>query len=412
MITRIVTFLILLSFNLSSYPQPLSTEKKEILTSINSNLIDIENSNPDYAFKENTKLKNLFQDVKIYGFGEATHGTKEFQDLKAKFFRYLVLNCNVKIFAIEANFGDCLAINSYIREGKGNAKESLRGIGYWIWQTDEILSLVEWMKAYNTAKTEENKLSFMGIDVMNCQNSATILHNYLDNNNSTANQKVLTVLSNYTSIVNSKKIRKKDFIEHYQILKSLELELKSLKDPFLWQLNNSVLQYILMRIDFTQTLRDKLMSENINWLIENNIGNVFISAHNIHVSKKNVSFNPLGYYLKNKYSEKYYSVGFDFGSGNFNAFDVENNLVKKYSVDQPLKGSSTQVFYKASSDIFLLDFCKSTLSPTLSEFVKSKSFRRGVGSTFSLKMVETEKLAETFDAILFVKKSNETSLLK
>ena len=65
--TRIVTFLILLSFNLSSYPQPLSTEKKEILTSINSNLIDIENSNPDYAFKENTKLKNLFQDVKIYG---------------------------------------------------------------------------------------------------------------------------------------------------------------------------------------------------------------------------------------------------------------------------------------------------------------------------------------------------------
>jgi erythromycin esterase len=388
------------------------SQNKELIVSINSSLIDIDNSNPEYPFKDLFNLQDIFQNVKIFGFGEATHGTKEFQDLKDKFFRYLVLNCNVKTFAIEANYSDCLSINSYIRQGgTGNPKDLLGKIGYWIWNTNEILSLIEWMKLYNSTQITENQLSFIGIDVLNCENAAIILYKYLQSNSSPDNQKYLTILNNYMSENNLKNLRKKEFEENYLILKSLELELKSLKNPYLLQLNNSILQYILMKINYTQTLRDELMFENVNWLVENSNNNIFICAHNFHIKKSNISFASLGYHLKNKYSEKYYSVGFDFGSGNFNAWDIENKKIKKYSIDEPLKKTSTEVFNNASSDIYFLDFNKRSSSPILNEFIMSKVFYRDIGSTYSPKMVQKEILKKAFDGIIFVKKSSESSLL-
>lgn len=403
--------ILVLIISITSF-KSVQSQNKELITSINSSLIDIDNSNPEYPFKEPFKLKDIFQNVKIFGFGEATHGTKEFQDLKDKFFRYLVLNCNVKTLAIEANYSDCLAINSYIKDGvKLNPKDLLNKIGYWIWNTNETLSLIEWMKLYNSTQNKENQLTFIGIDVLNCQNTTDILYKYLQSNSSPNNQKYLTVLNNYVSKSNLTKLRKKDFEEHYLTLKSLELELKHLKDPYLWQLNNSILQYISMKINYTQSHRDELMFENVNWLAENSNNNIFICAHNSHIKKNNTSFTSLGHRLKNKYSEKYYSAGFDFGFGSFNAWDIENNKIKKYSIHEPLKKTSTETFNNASSDIYFLDFHKSNLSPILNEFVMSKVFYRDIGSTFSPKMVQKEKLKEAFDGIIFIKKSSESSLL-
>lgn len=327
--------LLLIFFITSS--KSVKSQNKELIVSINSSLIDIDNSNPEYPFKVLPQLQNVFQNVKIFGFGDATHGTKEFQDLKDKFFRCLVFNCNVKTFAIEANYGDCLDINSYIKGEGGNPKEVLSRIGYWIWNTNEILSLIEWMKVYNSTQIKENQLSFIGIDVMNCEKASNILYKYLQSDSLPDNQKYLTILKNYILQNNLKNFRKKEFEEHYLELKSLALELKHLKDPYLWQLNNSILQYILMKINYTQSLRDELMFENVNRLVENSGSNIFICAHNSHIKKSNVSFTSLGYHLKNKYSEKYYSVGFDFGSGSFNAWDLESNKIKKYSIDEPLK---------------------------------------------------------------------------
>lgn len=401
--------LVLIIFITSS--KSVKSQNKELIASINSNLIDIDNSNPAYPFKESSKLQDIFQNAKIFGFGEATHGTKEFQDLKDKFFRYLVLNSNVKTFAIEANYGDCLGIDSYIKGGEGDPKNLLRKIGYWIWNTNEIVSLIEWMKQYNSTQNKENQLSFIGIDVLNCQNASNILYKYVQNSSLPDNQKYLTVLNNYISNHNLKNLRKKELEEHYLVLKSLELELKKLNDPNLWQLNNSILQYISMQINYTQNLRDELMFENINWLVENNNSNIFICAHNSHIKKSNISFTPLGYHLKNKYSEKYYSAGFDFGSGSFNAWDIENNKIKKYVIDEPLKKTSTEVFNNVSSDLYFLDFNKSDASPILNEFVMSKVLYRDIGSTYSPKMVQKEKLKEAFDGIIFVKKSNESSML-
>lgn len=52
--------------------------------------------------------------VKIVGLGEATHGNKEFQQLKRDVFEALVNHNNCRIFALEGDFGGCAKVNDYI----------------------------------------------------------------------------------------------------------------------------------------------------------------------------------------------------------------------------------------------------------------------------------------------------------
>ena len=76
-------FLLGITFFLSTY---INAQKDETIKWINSNLIKIEDANPDTKpsiFSDNIPKK--FQDAKIFGFGETTHHGKEFFDLKAKF---------------------------------------------------------------------------------------------------------------------------------------------------------------------------------------------------------------------------------------------------------------------------------------------------------------------------------------
>ena len=93
----------------------------ETIDWITNNSIKIEDSNPDSElkiFKENTPAK--FVNAKIYGFGEASHNTKEFFDLKAKFFKYLVKTQGVRSFIMEESYQGSSGINEWISGGKGD----------------------------------------------------------------------------------------------------------------------------------------------------------------------------------------------------------------------------------------------------------------------------------------------------
>ena len=62
----------------------------------------------------------------IIALGEATHGNKEFQQLRLDVFQALVEKYGVHAFALEGDFGGCEAINRYIHGADGNAAHELR----------------------------------------------------------------------------------------------------------------------------------------------------------------------------------------------------------------------------------------------------------------------------------------------
>lgn len=95
-------------FNAKEKPVQLSKADLEKLKS-KIHPIDIENAkNSSLQFDF---LNDKLNHVDVIGLGEATHGTKEFFELKNRMFNYLVEKQNVKLFGIEANFAACYDIN-------------------------------------------------------------------------------------------------------------------------------------------------------------------------------------------------------------------------------------------------------------------------------------------------------------
>ena len=103
--------------------------------------------------------------VQIVALGEATHGNKEFQQLRLEVFQVLVEKYGVQAFALEADFGSCEAVNRYIHGDEGTAAEVLSATGFAIYRTDEMKNLVEWMREYNASAAEGEDLQFYGFDM-------------------------------------------------------------------------------------------------------------------------------------------------------------------------------------------------------------------------------------------------------
>lgn len=105
------------------------------------------------------------EQAKIVALGEATHGNKEFQQLKLDVFKIMVEDYGVRAFSLEGDYGGCEAVNRYIHGGDGTVKNAVLAIGFAIYQTEEMENLISWMREYNKSVAQGNDIRFYGFDM-------------------------------------------------------------------------------------------------------------------------------------------------------------------------------------------------------------------------------------------------------
>jgi erythromycin esterase len=260
-------------------------------------------------------------DVEIVGVGEATHGNKEFQEIKLEMFKKLVKENGFTAFAIEADYGDCLAANEYIQSGEGDAREIVNNMMFTLYHTEEMADTLEWMRDYNMAVNENQKLRFYGFDMQNPEVTVPYLLDYLKKNNIDVETTELEKLTDYEVVAKGEKVKKE--------LADIRTELNKRSKEYLdydlesaFHMTTTISQYMdYEKPDQIEMLdyRDKCMAENVTWILdmEKQIGGgkVMLGAHDGHIGKKaqlGYQKTSMGGELKEKYGDKYYSLGTDF----------------------------------------------------------------------------------------------------
>ncbi len=120
---------------------------------------------PSAPLDDLKQLDPILSSPRIIALGESTHGTREFFQLKHRVFRHLVENHGVRLFGIEASYAACLPINEYVLSGAGDSREAVKGQGFWTWNTEEVLALVEWMRDWNRNRLANTEpVQFYGFD--------------------------------------------------------------------------------------------------------------------------------------------------------------------------------------------------------------------------------------------------------
>jgi len=129
-------------------------------------------------------LLDLVGDARFVLLGEATHGTHEFYEERARITRRLIEEKGFHAVAVEADWPDAYRVNRYVRgQGEdGNAKEALSGFQRfpnWMWRNTDVERFVEWLHKHN-AKSGAAKVGFYGLDLYSMFTSINEVLGYLD----------------------------------------------------------------------------------------------------------------------------------------------------------------------------------------------------------------------------------------
>lgn len=424
---KVISTLIFFS-TLISYSQ-----NKETIEWINNNSILIEDASPDSEltdFEQNTPLK--FGDAKIYGFGEASHNTKEFFTIKSKFFKHLVKNEGIRVFIMEDSYQAEAGINEWISGGKGDIKTIAENFDIGFWRSKEIVELLQWMRNFNLEKPKNDQIRFYGMDIQNGKNLNTEIRDFVDRykvpihedilkfTDSCSNKKLEYGISTNWARIQVPKLQKlKDSILNYKTSISLSKEEEK-----------SIIRSINYLIKYTEYVsntkgfkernefRDLKMFENVKWVVENETknGKAFIWAHNEHINKREMYSDGsgiinLGRKLKEYYKEDYYSVGFDFGTGKIKGYvsDKKNgNHWKTYSIEKPFRSTYAKTLNAVNKDIYFIDLDNVIEKEPVEFFSKRNKYLLIGGGGYQPKPLHKIKISkifsESYDGLIFVKK--------
>jgi erythromycin esterase-like protein len=130
---------------------------------IAANAIRLSTVEAGHGFEDLQPLKKVIGDARIVSLGEATHGTREFFQLKHRLLEFLATEMGFSIFSIEASMPESYRVNDFVLTGEGDPARLLKGMYFWTWNTEEVLDMILWIREFN--QSGRGKLEFTGFDM-------------------------------------------------------------------------------------------------------------------------------------------------------------------------------------------------------------------------------------------------------
>ena len=365
------------------------------------------------------------EDTRIVALGEATHGNKEFQELKKLVFQDMVENKGIRAFVLEADTGGCEAINRYIHGGEGTLEEATETLGFQIYRTDEMADLISWMKSYNEKAKEGQDIRFYGFDMQDKEYELRyVIEALKEYGISTAGLDQLMDGVDYSDEF-SREDREKILSEVRDILLENHDQAAAHYADVLIQ-NSKLFDEYENNPNGSFGLRDTLMAENVMWILaqEEQLGNkmIFICGHNGHMEQfgtyRGGNDKVMGNILADEVgSDAYFSIGTDFykTTCNLPKNEKQRTTFTAYSHDPLAKAA-----YKSGNDICMLDFSKVPDDSSIAAQINGYTFMGSLGdqsiggiNRIVMRAIpytyrEWKNPHEAYDAMIFVSKAHPT----
>jgi erythromycin esterase-like protein len=117
--------------------------------------------------------------------GEASHGTSEYYQWRARISERLIRERGFSFIAVEGDWPDCYRVNRYVKgftDSGGSGHEALESFvrwPTWMWANLETVALAEWLKRHNAKVAANRKVGFYGLDVYSLWDSLYAVLGYL-----------------------------------------------------------------------------------------------------------------------------------------------------------------------------------------------------------------------------------------
>lgn len=352
----------------------MDAEHEELIAELDSVMFPL--SMPPFSIPEGgLDFLAPLRDAKIVALGEATHGTKDFFQMKHRVFRYLVEYCGHKAMGMEADFAESIYIDRWITGGEGDLEEWMSSKMYfWATRNKSVKLMLQWMRNYNQGKPKEEMIRYFGMDCQGLYHHPVLLREYLE----PIHPRLWDVISPIVTTVAAMEWEdfknlepetyedyKLQFEEAEQRFAEAEELLTAQSSHEEYALHLRILtnmRYALIVNTETQAgwFRDKFMAENALWYADYLGADTKLSvwAHNDHISKDGLNFGGynIGHHLEGALGPEYQNIGLTFCKGEFFAYALENgktvNNGPQEITEDPPSDSLNYVLHHASRKEF------------------------------------------------------------
>lgn len=312
----------------------------------------------NYAMNVTDEL--VSKDVKVIGLGEATHGNKEFQELKLDVLKTLIRDNGVSAICFEMGYGEGVLINDYVRGNSDMTIEELFShIAFPFYHTEEMTALIEWVREYNAASCD-GYIEFYGFDIQTPEDDIYVVNEYIKKHN----------IAPISEQVNAYLLNEFDFKDEkmegvFAALETYKVELsKATYDEYenigriRMCIDNVYLAKELATISSGDavgygTYRDIAMAKNVEAIYQYVGYPIMITGHNGHIGYAGSFVKTMGSYLKEDMGEAYFAIGTDYFKTTANIrSDKERKNHTSYSGDKlAYQAKELGTYYLRFSDV-------------------------------------------------------------
>lgn len=407
------------------------TRDEAIVTLLKRRAITLRSVTAGSGFDDLMPLKEVLKDVRVVGLGEATHGTREFFQVRHRMLEFLVKEMGYTVLAVEGSYAAFMNINDYVLHGRGDRAKLLAEQKYWILDTEEVAAIIDWLRAHNQSLPDEKKVKFLGIDPNANEIAMKLVTDYL---RKVAPERVPSAESLFQKILpedikainfDRTEVPAAQLSELYKLISYLALN----KAMFVHQTSlgefERALQHVRLIAQFAEFnspssvdgvgTRDGYMAENFQHIVngEKPTTRFIVMAHNAHISKRDTgNFPAMGSYLRKTFGDGYYAFGFAFNQGSFQAQVAGQGTPRVQEFTLGVAPERTVDWYLARTGIVnhVVDFRRLPKDETLSQWLQATHRMHWVGAIFSDKWGESQWtqpfiLVRDFDGLIFIEKT-------
>lgn len=374
-----------------------------------------------HGFDDLAPLGRIVGGARLVALGEATHGTREFSQLKHRVLEYLVDRLGFTVFLMEASVGEAAALDDYIVTGKGDLRAALRTAVYRVWYTEEVLAMAEWMRAWNADPAHVKKLRFYGVDVQSPSSSLPGLLAYLERVDPAEAARARDYLAPMREYLGHAEYRKlspavrsamhdgiRGLLARFDGQRARWARATSTRD---WMIARKAADVMRQRAASFQSAagavdtdaRDAGMAENAAWVLEQLEPGArgVLWAHNAHISRAGYDgVVSVGQRLAARYGARYVAFGFVWNQGGFRAREYGGPEV--HEVGPEAVGGIGATFAGLGLPLAVIDL--RAARGAAKAWLAAPHRTRAIGALFTTEahMDGVTRLSNEFDAALFI----------
>lgn len=401
----------------------VSTEEQ--LDWIHAHAVPFDRAEPGQGWDDLMPLKEIVGDARIVALGEGTHGTREFFQMKHRITEFLANEMGFTVFAIEANMPEARQVNRYVLTGEGDPKKALAGMYFWTWNTQEVLDMIEWMRAFNASG--QGRIAFWGFDMQTPDVAMDSVRSFVDRRDPTyaetlaqAYEKVDEILQARRNAGNAAAMRPFNLEPSRAAAQQVLNYLEAQHDQYLQTARSMEVAWAIQNARIVvqgaeaylpgKASRDESMAANIDWILDHEPPDtkIVLWAHNLHVTKASTHFG-MGRVLDERHGDDQVVFGFAFHEGTYTARGPQG--LQTYSTSSSEAGSVEWALHQTGLPRFVLDVRRASEDEPGSAWLHQQLEFRNIGAMAMDYAFSPTVVAEHYDALIFFDQSHPSVLL-